>query len=55
MEIQQVIDDLERLRTTLNIKAFDSGDYDEELMYSNQAELMAEAVEYLWQYQDLMH
>lgn len=55
MEIREVRIELDRIREHLRLKAYESGSFDEEEFYENQANVIDEACEYLWQYEELHH
>lgn len=54
MNIETVIRELGLLRAEFNIRAYEAGDVETEKRWSGRAEVVAAALEYLWQYQDLM-
>lgn len=54
MEISNVIDELERIREDLNRKIHESSTYTEEVRWARDRDVVADAIEYLWQYEDLM-
>jgi len=54
MDINDVIQELGKLRVTFEVNAFESGDFDTEKKWNDRVELINDAIEYLFQYQELM-
>lgn len=54
MNIEIVMQELDRMRTEFNINAYESGDPNTEKFWADRVEILAQALEYLWQYEDLM-
>lgn len=54
MNLREVQIELERIREDFIFKAHESGDFPEENLYTYRIEVIEEALEYLWQYEDLM-
>ena len=54
MEIGKVQDQLKRILAELEIKAHEAGSFAEEERYTYDAEVIVNALEYLWMYEDLM-
>lgn len=53
-EINKVIQELGKMRANFEARAFESGDLDTEKKWNDRIDLLNEAIEYLFQYQDLM-
>lgn len=54
IDIEIVMQELERMKAEFNCKAFESETFSQEKRYQFQANILNDAIEYLWQYQDLM-
>lgn len=52
--IEEVIRELSGLQGEFRLKAYESGSFTEEDRYTEDADVIADAMEYLWQYQGLM-
>lgn len=53
MKLDKVIQELGRMRADFEVTAFESGDFETEMMWDDRVELINDAIEYLFQYQDL--
>lgn len=54
MNIKDVMYGIEKMRDELNVQAYETGDFRAEQSINHQIEILDSALEYLWQYGDLM-
>lgn len=53
-DITSVMYELKRIEGDFRLRAYESGSFSEEESLTAQADIISDALEYLWQYEDLM-